>query len=166
MSGHDLFTFQSGEHRESHFKVKCFCFFSWKNLIIVAVCWHGLRQRFRSGGVLQCVEKLIIFFKENTCKTTVSEHLIHHKCNNIGTYKRGRRLFMRNPERCTDLFVVVFKLEGRWVGQNQSERCSNLEIHTGKWTVPKVPTSISKSWGGHSSSFFRTMWHGLVGLNL
>ena len=38
MSGHDLFTFPCGEHRKSHFKVKCFCFFFLeKNLIIVAV---------------------------------------------------------------------------------------------------------------------------------
>ena len=37
-----------------------------------------------------------------------------------------------NPERCTDLFVVMFKLEDDWVGQNQSY----LEIRTKKWTVP------------------------------
>ena len=41
-----------------------------------------------------------------------------------------------NPERCTDLFVVMFKLEDGWVGQNKSYRCLNLEIRTEKWTVP------------------------------
>ncbi len=43
---------------------------------------------------------------------------------------------MSNPERCTDMFVVMLKLEGGWVGQNQSEHCSNLEIRTEKWTIP------------------------------
>ena len=50
---------------------------------------------------------------------------------------------MSNPERCTDLFVVMLKLEGGWVGPNQSERCSNLEIRTEKWTVPYV---LSRIW--------------------
>ncbi len=69
--------------------------------------------------------------------STLSQHLNHHECNNIGTCKRGRCLFiMSNPERCTDLFVVMFKLDIRWVGQNQSELCSNLEIGTEKWTGP------------------------------
>ncbi len=35
-----------------------------------------------------------------------------------------------------DLFVVMLKLEDGWVGQNQFERCSNLEIHTEKWSIP------------------------------
>ncbi len=39
---------------------------------------------------------------------------------------------MSNPERCTDVFVAMFKLEDGWMGQNQSERCSNLEIRTEK----------------------------------
>ncbi len=39
---------------------------------------------------------------------------------------------MSNCKRCTDLFVVVFKLEGGWEGQIQSERCSNVDIRTGK----------------------------------
>ena len=30
----------------------------------------------------------------------------------------------------------MFKLEGGWVGQDQFERCSNLEIRTEKWTLP------------------------------
>ncbi len=46
---------------------------------------------------------------------------------------------MTNPERCTDLFVVMLKLHGGWMGQNQSKRCSNLEICTEKWTVPYIP---------------------------
>ena len=86
------------------------------------------------------MRKLIVnFFKRKLVDNSLSEHLNHHECNNIGTYKRGRCLFMMsNPERCTDLFVVMLKLEGGWVCQNQSERCSNLEIRTEKWTVPKA----------------------------
>ena len=53
------------------------------------------------------------------------------------TLRKFLRLFMiSNPERCMDLFVVMFKLEDGWVGQNQSSHCSNLEIHMEKWTVP------------------------------
>ena len=40
-----------------------------------------------------------------------------------------------NPERCTDLSVVVFKLQDGWVGQNQLKHCSNLDISTQKWTI-------------------------------
>ncbi len=30
----------------------------------------------------------------------------------------------------------MFKLEDGWVGQDQFERCSNLEIPMEKWTLP------------------------------
>ncbi len=53
---------------------------------------------------------------------------------------------MSNPERCTDLFVIMFKLEGGWVGQNQSELCSNLEIRTEKWTVPNTIIDTPVEW--------------------
>ncbi len=43
---------------------------------------------------------------------------------------------MSNPERCTDIFVVMLKLEGGWEGQNQSEQCSNLEIRMEKMDRP------------------------------
>ena len=84
------------------------------------------------------IKKLIVNFWRKICDdNTLSEHLSYHECNNIGTYKRDRCLFMMsNPGRCTDLFVAVFKLEGGWVGQNQSEHCSNLEICTEKLTIP------------------------------
>ena len=36
----------------------------------------------------------------------------------------------------------MFKLEGGWVGQDQFERCSNLEIRTEKWTLPKTHESM------------------------
>ncbi len=32
----------------------------------------------------------------------------------------------------------MFKLDGGWVGQDQFERCSNLEIRTEKWTLPNL----------------------------
>ncbi len=32
---------------------------------------------------------------------------------------------------------IMFKLDGGWVGQDQFEHCSNLEIRTEKWTLPK-----------------------------
>ncbi len=32
----------------------------------------------------------------------------------------------------------MFESEGGLLGQNQSEHCLNLEIHTEKWTVPNA----------------------------
>ncbi len=84
-------------------------------------------------------ELRVYFWRRILGDRTLSEHLNHnhHEGNNIGTYKRGRCPFMmHNPERCTDLFVVMFKLEDGWVSQNQSERCSNLEICMEKSTIP------------------------------
>ncbi len=40
-----------------------------------------------------------------------------------GLFKLKGLFMMSNPEMCTDLFVVMFKLEGGWVFQNQSEHC-------------------------------------------
>ncbi len=77
------------------------------------------------------------FLKKILVDSTLSEHLYHHECNNIGTYKRLRCLFMMsNYERCTDIFVIMLKVEDGWVGQNQSERYSYLEICTEKRTIP------------------------------
>ncbi len=35
-------------------------------------------------------------------------------------------------------FLLLFRLMGGWVGQQQSEHCSDLENGTEKWTLPKV----------------------------
>ena len=51
----------------------------------------------------------------------------------VGGWVRRNGLFKLKG---TYLFVVMLKLEGGWVGQNQSERCSNLEIRMKKWTIP------------------------------
>ncbi len=37
----------------------------------------------------------------------------------------------------------MFKLEGGWVGQDQFEHCSNLEIRTEKWMLPNSKYTIS-----------------------
>ncbi len=99
----------------------------------------------KSAFLCKKIRKLICnFFKRVLVDRRLSEHLNHHECDNIRTYTRGKCLFMMsNPERCTDLFVVMLKFEGGWVGQNQFERCSNLEIRTEKWTVPKnIPSGL------------------------
>ena len=57
------------------------------------------------------------YLKRILVDNSLSKHLNHHECNNIGTFKRGRCLFvMSDPKRCTDLFVVMSKLEGGWSG--------------------------------------------------
>ncbi len=88
-------------------------------------------EKIRTPKISVFVQKMKklrgIFFKRIIVDNRLSEHLKHHECNNMGTFKRGRCLFMMgNPERCTDLFVVMLKLEDGWMGQNKSESCSNL----------------------------------------
>ncbi len=63
------------------------------------------------------IKKLIVNFELGIfVNSTLSEHLNHHECINIGTYKRGRCLFMMmNPERCTELF-------------HDSSLCSNCRL--------------------------------------
>ncbi len=41
----------------------------------------------------------------------------------IHNYMFFRCYIYSNPERCTDIFGVMLKLECVWVGQNQSEHC-------------------------------------------
>ncbi len=79
------------------------------------------------------LKKLIVhFLKRILVDSALSECMDATILGHV--YKRGGCLFMMsNPERCTDMFVVMLKLESGWVGQNQSEHCSNLEIRTEKW---------------------------------
>ncbi len=48
----------------------------------------------------------------------------------------------------------MFKLEGGWMGQDQFERCSNLEIRTEKWMLPKVicPANLDPKLGNCGGS--------------
>ena len=55
--------------------------------------------------------------------------------NNIGTFKRGRcLLMMSNPERCTDLFFVIFKLDSncwfKWIVVHCVDYSATYNINT------------------------------------
>ena len=67
----------------------------------------------------QCL--ILIYLKRILVDSTLSEYFSHHGCKIIGKYKGGRYVYSRLAiERCMDLFVVMFKLEDGWVGQNLS----------------------------------------------
>ena len=84
----------------------------------------GGKNPYAQKSVLSCKKIGDNLLKRIIVANSLSEHLNHSECNNIGTFKTGTCLFIiSNPERCTDLFVVMLKLEGGWVGRNQSERC-------------------------------------------
>ncbi len=41
-------------------------------------------------------------------------------------------------QKCSYFFLLLFSLRGGWVGQQQSEHCSDLENGMEKWMLSKI----------------------------